>query len=223
MDVAGEAGEHVAMAAAVEGVRLQPLEVGEELGAQREREALADPGGRVLVAEGEQRAEQREADHGRHEDGQRAERLGHQDVVDDELEEPDLGGLDRGQQSRQRDACRERLPVRPRQRPEAPEDLPHRHGRRRRDHPIVVRSGGQSSGKAGDEGAQGLRDERGLTRGGSDPFLRVVEGLAQVLELRLRLRRRRRRRLRRRLRPESSLLLLEEASRAAALIPLNER
>ena len=131
--------EHVAVAAAVERVGLEALQMREELRAQREREPLADPRGGVLVAERQQRPEQREADHGRHEDGERAERLGHEHVVDDQLEQPDLGGLDCGQQRGERDAGHERPAVRPRQRPERggppraprPQGPPRRHGRRR--------------------------------------------------------------------------------------------
>ena len=197
VDVAGQAGEHVAVAAAVERVRLEPLQVREDLRAQREREALADPGRRVLVAEREQRPEQREADHGRHEDRERLERLGHQHVVDDELEQPHLGRLDRGQQRRERDAGGELLAVRPRQRPEAPDHLAHRDRRGRRDDAIVVGGRCERGGEAVEHQIRCWSSGCGSRR------------------------RRRRRRLRRRL--PVSVSLLEEASRAAALMPLNER
>ena len=169
VDVAGQAGEHVAVAAAVERVGLEPLQVGEELRAQGEREALADPGRRVLVAEREQRPEQREADHRRHEDRERRERLGHQHVVDHDLEQPDLGGLDGRQQRRERDPGRELLAVRPRQRPEAAEDVADRHGGRGGDDAGVVGGRGESGGEAVEEGAQEWK--RGQTpRGRLTPF-----------------------------------------------------
>ena len=144
------------MAAAIERVGLEPLQVPEELGAQGEREALADPRGRVLVAERERRAEQREADHGRDEHGQRAERLGHEHLVDDDLEEPDLGGLDGRQQRGERDPRGERHPERARERPEAADDLAQRHARRHGDDAIVVGGGGESGGEAVEEGAHGV-------------------------------------------------------------------
>ena len=100
----------------------------------------------------QQRAEQREADHRRHVDGERAERLGDQHVVDDQLEEPDLGRLDRRQQRGERDAGGERLAVRPRQRPEAADDLAHRDRGGRRDDPVVVGGGGERGGEAVEEG-----------------------------------------------------------------------
>ena len=143
------------MAAAVERVGLEPLQVREQPRAQREREALADPGGGVLVAEGQQRAQQRETEHGRHVDGERAERLRDEHVVDDELEDPDLGGLDGGEQRRERDAREERLAVGARQRPEAPDHLAHRDGGRGRDDLVVVGRGGEGGGESVEEAAHG--------------------------------------------------------------------
>ena len=49
---------------------------------------------------------------------------------------------------------RERLAERAGERPEAPETLAHRDGRRGGDEPVVVGSGGEGGGEAGEERAQ---------------------------------------------------------------------
>jgi hypothetical protein len=127
--------------------------VAEDARAQVEREALADPGRDVLVAEREQRPQQREPDHDGGEDGERPERLGDEDVVDDELEQPDLCGLDGGQQRGEQDPGREPAAVGPHERPEAPHDVRDGDGRRRGDEAGVVRGGSEGGGESVEEGA----------------------------------------------------------------------
>ena len=166
VDVAGEAREHVAVAAAVERVGLEPLEVGEHARAQREREALADPGGEVLVAERQRRAEQREPEHRERVARQRPELAGREHVVDDQLEDPDLGRLDGRQQRREHEAEREHAAQRPRQRPEAAERRAQGHGRGRGDEPVGVRGRRERAGEAIEEGAHETHDGPGPERPG---------------------------------------------------------
>jgi hypothetical protein len=120
--------------------------VGEQVPPEVEGEALADPGRDVLVAEREHRAQQGEADHDRDVEGERAERLGHEHVVDDQLEEPDLGRLDQREQRRERQTGEEHLAERARVGPEAAQDLAYAHGRRGRDELGVVGGGGEAGG-----------------------------------------------------------------------------
>jgi hypothetical protein len=143
MHVAGEPAQHVAVAAAVERVGLEQLQVAQEPLAEVEREALPYPGGGVLVAERQQRPEQGEADHHRDVDRERAERLGDQHVVDDQLEQPDLGRLDGRKQRREHDPGDERPAIPAGQRPEAAHDLADRDRGRCRDDAVVVGSRSQ--------------------------------------------------------------------------------
>ena len=94
------------------------------------------------------RAEQGEAGHRGGQHDQRGEVGGDEHVVDDELEEPDLRRLDGGEQRREHEAGGPGLAVRPRERPEAPDDRPDAHGRRRGDQPVVVGGRGEGGGEA---------------------------------------------------------------------------
>ena len=101
VQAARDAAEHVTVAAFVERIGLEALKMIEELGPDGHGEPLPDPGGDVLVAEGEDRAGQRERAHRRGQRPQRGEVGGNEDVVHDRLEEPDLDRLDRGQRGRE--------------------------------------------------------------------------------------------------------------------------
>ena len=111
LDVGGQPLQRVAQPAPVERVRRQPLHVREHARAQVEQEALADPGGDVVVEERDHAGQQRQADVGEREREQRGELARHEHVVDDELEEVDLDRLDRRHERGEAEAEREAAPV----------------------------------------------------------------------------------------------------------------
>lgn len=116
----------------------QALQGGEEAGPQVEQEALTGPGPGVVLAEGEDRAHEREAEDDPGYPGKRPEVGGDDDLVHDNAEHPDLGRLHRGQDRHEQDTRRDGEPVRPSKGPEATNELPRRHSRCRRDEPALV-------------------------------------------------------------------------------------
>jgi hypothetical protein len=144
LHVPREPRDHVAQAAPVERVERELLHVREEAPAHALQEALPQPGGEVVVAERDQPIRNREGEVERHDPCERLEVAGHEHLVDDELEHPDLGRLDRRADGDQQEADGDPPPVRARVGPEAAEDLPDGHGR-------------------------GLGHERALARGHEEP------------------------------------------------------
>jgi hypothetical protein len=110
----------------------------EEPGPKREEEALPDPARDVVVRERDDAPERGQSDVRRGDRRKPAEVVRDQDVVRDELEQPDLGRLDRRHHREEGEAEPEIAAEGPSVRPEAAHDLTHRHGRRVRDEQLAA-------------------------------------------------------------------------------------
>jgi hypothetical protein len=140
-DVRRDARQRVAEPPAVERVRREPLYVRQQVRANVEQEPLAHPRGEHVVAEREQRAEQREPDIGERDRDEHRDVARDQDVVDDHAEQPDLGRLDGGDGEQRQQAERDPPAVGARERPEPAQQVPDRDLRRCGDEALPVRDG----------------------------------------------------------------------------------
>jgi hypothetical protein len=112
--------------------------VGEEPGAEVEQESLADPIRQVVVEEPDHPGEQRQSHVRAGDPDERAEVLRDQHLIDDDLEHPDHRRVDQRDQRDQQQAERQPAAVGARVRPEAPEDLAHRHFGRGADQRLAL-------------------------------------------------------------------------------------
>ena len=135
-DVTAQARQDIAEAAPVERVGREREQVAEDALAHGQQEALAEPRVEQVVGEGDRAAEQQQADARGADPEQRPEVAGDEHFVDDELEEEDLGGLDRDARRDQRQRQRQPAPERAGVGPEPAHDLARRQRGGVRDHEL---------------------------------------------------------------------------------------
>ena len=146
-DIAGQARDQVSEPATLEEVERQALEMPEHAGSKREDEALADPRRPVVVDEPDEPAQQAQARERERYPEERPEVPGHQHLVDEHLEQPDLERLDRRQRGHADQQDEQPATVRTGVGPEPAEDLAHGDDRRGSDEPFAGRHRREQAGE----------------------------------------------------------------------------
>jgi hypothetical protein len=101
--------------------------VREDAGAHREQEALGEPGGQVVVAEGHQATDQRQREVAQADPDEGPEIARDEHLVDHELEDPDLGRGDGRPEDDEGEAQRDPAAVRAGVGPEAAKHVAERY------------------------------------------------------------------------------------------------
>jgi hypothetical protein len=130
----------------------------EQVRAHVEEEALADPRGEHVVAEREQRSEERQTDVCERDRQEHADVARDEHLVDDDAEQPDLDRLDGGDREQGQQAESDAPAVGARERPEPPQEVPDRDLRSGGYEALPVRlDDEQGSEASADDGASGVR------------------------------------------------------------------
>src|SRR5687768_14789719 len=110
----------------------------EDAAAQVDQEALADPGGKNFVTEGDQAAEKRQGEIGESDLRELTEVSRDKDLVHQQFVQPDGGCIERRSESDEEEEERQPAAIRARVWPEATEDVAQRHGWRGADGLLLV-------------------------------------------------------------------------------------
>ena len=124
VDIAGEPRHEVAELATLEESERHPVQVSEKSCSQVEDEPFADPRAQIVVDEGKESTQDGDPDVRRGDHGEQCEIARREHVVDEDLEDPDAGGVHRRADRDEHQAHREPQAEGLGQRPEPGEDLP---------------------------------------------------------------------------------------------------